>query len=249
MITPLESPDLSLDYQASDPFPHVVIDGFFGDSLKTVAAEASGWENSPNKGFYAQVGKRTISRREEMGEHTLALIDRLNSDEFINWLEKLTGISGLVADHNLLGGGVHRVGRGGYLKIHADFNWHRELQLHRRINVIVYLNEGWQEDWGGNLELWPADMSRCAKSIAPRFDRMVIFNTDDTSFHGHPDPLTCPEGVTRNSVALYYYSAEPASTGKHRELTDYRERPREHFGSLKHRIHQFMIRHGIGPRH
>lgn len=119
----------------------------------------------------------------------------------------MTGIEGLIQDPYLFGGGIHSVGAGGFLKIHADFNWHHKLNLYRRLNLLLYLNSDWQETWGGALELWDVDMASCRVSIPPLINRMVIFNTSDMSFHGHPDPLMCPENRMRNSIALYYYTA------------------------------------------
>ena len=105
-----------------------------------------------------------------------------------------------------MGGGLHQIERGGYLKIHADFNRHPKFNLDRRLNLLLYLNENWKEEYGGHLELWNNQMTACVRRISPIFNRCVIFNTTDFSYHGHPEPLTCPEHVTRKSLALYYYS-------------------------------------------
>jgi hypothetical protein len=118
----------------------------------------------------------------------------------------LTGIQGLVPDPHLWGGGLHQILPGGKLAVHADFNKYPHFKLDRRLNVLVYLNRDWQEQWGGQLELWNRDMTRCEQRILPLFNRMVCFSTTDSSFHGHPDPLRCPADRTRRSLALYYYS-------------------------------------------
>ncbi|MFT5484605.1 MAG: Rps23 Pro-64 3,4-dihydroxylase Tpa1-like proline 4-hydroxylase, partial [Halieaceae bacterium] len=109
-------------------------------------------------------------------------------------------------DPKLQGGGIHQVLPGGVLAVHADFTRHRLLNLDRRLNVLVYLNQHWEDDWGGHLELWSTDMARCERRIRPLAGRCVIFNTSDKSFHGHPTVLACPKGVTRKSIALYYYT-------------------------------------------
>jgi Rps23 Pro-64 3,4-dihydroxylase Tpa1-like proline 4-hydroxylase len=124
--------------------------------------------------------------------------------EFLLWLEELTGIKGLVPDPYLKGGGVHRIGRGGFLKMHTDFNFHNELRLYRRLNLLLYLNEDWQHVWDGGLYLGKG----YEKYIEPEFNSMVIFETSETSWHGHPEPLRCPDGTHRDSIALYYYTAE-----------------------------------------
>lgn len=140
--------------------------------------------------------------------HVLA---ELNSSSFVLFLERLTGISGLIPDPHYVGGGLHQIERGGFLKVHADFNRHPILRVDRRLNLLIYLNPGWRDEYGGHFELWDAGMKRCVKRVLPVINRCVVFTTGERSFHGHPDPLTCPEGTTRRSLALYYYTA--AATG------------------------------------
>ena len=130
---------------------------------------------------------------------------------FIRYLERLVDVRGLISDPWDLGGGVHLIRPGGRLNIHTDFPFHPQLRIWRKINVLVYLNEDWLDEWEGKLELWPPDLSRCAKSISPIFNRMVIFRTDNVSFHGHPSPLRTPSHVYRKSIALYYYSSDLVS--------------------------------------
>jgi Rps23 Pro-64 3,4-dihydroxylase Tpa1-like proline 4-hydroxylase len=131
----------------------------------------------------------------------------MNSEPFLRFLQELTGIKEtLIPDPYFEGGGVHQIKRGGFLKVHVDFHRHRLLQLDRRVNVLVYLNKDWKDEYGGHFELWERDMSRCVKKIAPLFNRMAIFSTTADSWHGHPDKLNCPEGRSRQSLALYYYT-------------------------------------------
>ena len=194
--------------------------------------------------FYGQRGKSATRDVGKMGAETRAIIAEMNSPGFVSWLEDLTGIAGLQPDHSLAGGGIHQIRRGGFLKVHTDFNWHAGLQLHRRVNVLLYLNEDWQAEWGGALELWKPDMSACGALILPLLNRLVIFSTTDESYHGHPDPLACPEGVSRNSIALYYYAAEPAPARAfgQSQMTNYRPRPGERITSLRHSAHQLLLR-------
>ncbi len=143
----------------------------------------------------------------------------------------MTGIEGLIADPHFEGGGLHQIERGGHLKVHADFNRHPHTQLDRRLNVLVYLNRDWQPEYGGALELWNRDMSRSEAQILPYFNRCVVFSTTSTSFHGHPEPLNCPEGRTRKSLALYYYTKDrPASERRDEHNTLFQARPGEEFG-------------------
>ena len=112
----------------------------------------------------------------------------------------------LIPDPYLWGGGYHELKNGGYLNIHADFNVHPQLELNRRINLLIYLNKNWKENYGGSLELWDRKMKNCIKKIVPIFNRVVIFNTNDFSYHGNPEKINHPENISRKSIALYYYS-------------------------------------------
>ena len=142
-----------------------------------------------------------------MGPTTRLLLSQFNAATFVNFLEQLTGISGLIPDPHFFGGGMHTIEAGGYLRVHADFNHYPRLDLERRINALLYLNRDWQDEWGGHLELWRTVAAR-ELSIAPIFNRLVIFSITDTAYHGHPNPLETPPGVARRSLALYYYSVD-----------------------------------------
>jgi len=168
--------------------------------------------------------KGGLNKRAAIPPKLLAIIDELNSAAFVEWLSELTGIPNLKPDPDLEGGGLHQIKAGGHLNIHADFTVHPHHRMwRRRVNVLVYLNEGWQEGYGGHLELWTRDMQRCFKRVLPVFNRCVIFNTDPDSYHGHPHPLTCPETTTRKSIALYYFTEEAVLPRK--IATNYRARP------------------------
>jgi len=154
-----------------------------------------------------------------------SLVEELNSERFVRFLSRLTGMEGLFADESLEGGGLQQSPAGGFLNIHADFTVHPHHQnWQRRVNVLVYLNKNWLDAYGGCLELWDKSMRRCVHKIVPLFNRAVIFNTDSDSFHGHPDPIRSPEGMTRKSIALYYFTKETKPLVR---STEYRPRPGE----------------------
>jgi hypothetical protein len=202
--------DLHTRYALADPFPHIVIDGLFADAdLDAVLREfpspdAMQWTRFDNRlekklgYFYAS---STISKT------IRDFLEAMNGFEMLLWLEGLTGIQGLIPDPYFGGGGLHQIEPGGFLKVHADFNVHPKLKLDRRLNMLIYLNKEWKEEYGGHLELWDRDGKTCRKKILPTFNRTVVFSTIDTSFHGHPQPLASPPGITRKSVSLYYYTA------------------------------------------
>jgi hypothetical protein len=148
----------------------------------------------------------------------------LNSRPFIEFLENMTGIKGLIPDPYFLGGGFHETRQGGHLDVHADFNLHPKMKIERRINLLIYLNRDWRADYGGSLEIWDAGMKNRVESITPEFNRCVVFSTDATSFHGHPAPVAHPDGISRRSIALYYYTATWEGT-KRRFSTQFKTRP------------------------
>ena len=221
--------ELNNQYQNNQPFPHIVIDDAFNiDMVREVEGELSGFSDwDGEKSFFGSIKKRHCSNLNKLPPTTCLLLNYLNSSDFLLSLESLTGITGLIPDPYFFGGGVHSIIRGGFLKIHADFNWHNKLLLHRRINLLLYLNSEWDQSWGGALELWDAKMEKKRVEILPIINRMVIFNTTDHSYHGHPEPLKCPENKARNSIALYYYSSSrpenEVTRGKSTQ-TDYRPR-------------------------
>ncbi len=162
-----------------------------------------------------------------MGPATRRLLAELNSATFIDFLERLTGIEGLIPDPHFEGGGLHQIEPGGHLKVHADFNRHPRTGLERRLNVLVYLNRDWKDEYGGHLELWDRSMTRCERKLLPVFNRCVIFATTDHAYHGHPEPLTCPDDRARRSMALYYYTSSPEQNGDEAHSTLFKERPSE----------------------
>jgi len=201
---------LAAEYCFAEPFPHFVLDDFLPEDVAQLALDHFPRESlRSDRVFeigYAGQHKRQILPAECDAE-ARALFHFFNSQPMLAFLEGLTTIRGLIPDPYFTGGGYHETARGGKLGIHADFRVNEQLHLHRRINAIVYLNREWDESWGGALELWSRDMKEKRRQVVPRFNRCVIFNTDATSYHGHPDPLMTPEGVCRRSIALYYYTA------------------------------------------
>ncbi|MBI4597653.1 MAG: 2OG-Fe(II) oxygenase [Candidatus Omnitrophica bacterium] len=219
-------------YHTAQPFPHIAIDDFFNPQrLEQLLAVFPG----PNDIEWHQFRSATEQKLGSTHEAQLPLpirqfLYQLNSSTFLRFLEQLTGIPNLIPDPHFVGGGMHQSVRGGQLAIHADFNKHPQWGLDRRLNLLVYLNKDWQDAWGGQLELWDRTMTTCQQKIAPRFNRMAIFSTTSTSYHGHPHPLASPEGVTRKSLALYYYSnGRPAQEHTARHSTLYRVLPTDGF--------------------
>jgi hypothetical protein len=199
--------ELLEQYKVAKPYPHLVFDNFFDpEVLDKVIAEFPDPEDLGVKFNNAREIKRATSSEAEIPPFSRAFIHGLNSGTFLSFLEDVTGIDGLVADPHLVGGGFHALPRGGKLAIHTDFNYHKRLRLDRRINVLVYLNKDWPEEYGGQFEAWMPNGQKPEASYLPLFNRMVIFGTNDYTFHGNPVPVACPESRSRRSIAMYYYT-------------------------------------------
>jgi hypothetical protein len=200
----------SSQFSEAAPFPHIVFDNFLPEDI--IERVNKSWPDAPQRGdinFNNQVfvDKKKLVMPWDCALEIRELFNFFNSSAFIIFLEALTGIDGLIPDPHFFGGGLHEIRSGGRLGVHADYRINKKLRLVRRLNLILYFNKGWSEDYGGSLELWDRKITRKIKSISPISNRVVIFETDSESFHGHPEPLNTPDDVTRKSMALYYFTA------------------------------------------
>jgi Rps23 Pro-64 3,4-dihydroxylase Tpa1-like proline 4-hydroxylase len=197
------------EYRANLPYPHIYFDNFLPFDVAEAALgdfpepKEADWlackdVNQQKKLAFDAVEKLPLSIRD--------VLHFLNTRPMLKFLETLSGIQGVLPDPNYFGGGLHQIKPGGLLEVHADFSYHKGLRLDRRLNVLIYLNKNWKEEYGGHLELWDREVKRAEKKILPIFNRCVIFSTTSVSFHGHPVPLACPPDRNRKSIATYYYS-------------------------------------------
>jgi hypothetical protein len=207
-------------YKNAYPFPHAVIDNLFSERVLSALMDEIPESMVGDDGCYSkhercikrqgaenQLLKSNINDEMDMKPITREVIWFLTSGTFIYFLKELSGITGLLPDPNHEGGGIHLTARGGKLDIHADFNAWPGACLDRRVNFFLFLNNDWEEEYGGHLELWNRDLDKCGARIKPDLGRFVVFSTTDFSYHGHPHPLTAPYGRVRRSIALYYYTA------------------------------------------
>lgn len=218
--------ELHAEYNAQDPFPHCVIDDFLPESVARMCLDHFPEERSHAEVEYDRPQERLKHEYnpEDLPDPVRQLFYTFNSRPFIKVLENISGIKGLIPDPYFRGGGFHQIFNGGHLSVHADFNHHKTMNLERRINLLIYLNEDWSEDYGGQLELWTTDMSQRCKSVVPMFNRAAMFNTTSYSNHGNPQPVNHPEGRSRKSIALYYYTAT-WDGAKRSHTTQFRARP------------------------
>jgi len=199
------------NYWNAKPFPNIVLNNFFKDDfLNIILNEFPDLSKTHESQKYNAKNEIKLSNKNygKFPQTIKSFIDFLNSETFLDFLQNLTSIKEkLISDPHLEGGGLHEIKNGGVLKIHTDFNRHPFLNLDRRVNVLIYLNKDWKESYGGHLEFWNKNMSKCEKKVSPLFNTMAIFSTTDFSNHGHPDPLNCPMEMSRKSIALYYFSS------------------------------------------
>lgn len=205
------------------PFPHVAIDGFLDAPSYALAKACYPLPEDPVWTRYdsERVGAKSVSQGAGhpllkdafYGDEAREVLRELNSASFLHFLERLSGIAGLISDPYFIEGGFHMIDQGGFLDIHADFSHHGHVGIERRLNLLFYLNDDWRPEYGGALGLYD-DGAREVHSFLPLGNRAVIFATSEKSFHGHPHAMKNPPGTYRRSIALYYYSLPRAARAR-----------------------------------
>jgi len=241
--TPMSSPTLAplgrVDFdqvreqmRTAPGFPHFCIDDFLDPAFAQEVHDAfPSYEEAQRVGrsFTAVNEKRKtqITDARLFPAPIRRLHELLASDTFVRRMSHISGIPGLVADPELVGGGIHETNHGGHLDVHVDFNVNERTGLYRRLNILVYFNLGWKEEYGGVLDLWDEDVKNCLGRFVPIFNRAAGFATSATSWHG-VTPVSCPPGWMRRSFAAYYYTREPPPGWDGvRRSTVFRARPDE----------------------
>jgi Rps23 Pro-64 3,4-dihydroxylase Tpa1-like proline 4-hydroxylase len=201
---------LAQDYQGKQPYNHIYFENFLDEDLALTMSREFPRHSEQIWTEYKHVNenKAGLHVRDQLPDLIGKVVDELNSPRFVALLSKLTGIEGLMADDSIEGGGLHQAETGGFLNVHTDFTMHRtKKNWRRRCNLILYLNEGWQEEWGGAIGFWSPDMDSVVASYPSFLNTAVLFNTPG-ALHGFPEPLKCPETVARKSVQFYYYTID-----------------------------------------
>ena len=220
------------EYKAAKPWPNIVIDDFLPVDVAELLLENfpkpddTAWLDWRERDVSKQPKKQGIGHAanlEGVSPYIHNILFAFNSFPFLNFLEKLTGIRKLISDPHYLGGGIQQVLNGGKLSLHTDFNYLGRLNLYRQINILLYLNKDWCSEYNGDLELWDAEKRRCEKKIEPIFNRLVVFNTNTKTIHGHPQTLVMPSDVTRKAIALYYYTSEPTENESYEKIISWKE--------------------------
>ena len=202
---------LSFDYRSAVPFPHLVLDNLFSESLlDRVIRELpplgdAHWVRHDDD-HLRQLNLRSAL---DLGEAGSQLVAFLHSARFLYFLSEVTGIRDLLPDPYLQGAGYHMIPRGGKFDVHVDRNVAYSTGLIRRLSLLIYLNRDWKHEYGGQLELWSKDGKRPEVIIEPTFNRMTIFEITDENYHGVPAVVRCPKGRSRNCFVAYYHTAQP----------------------------------------
>jgi len=198
-------------YINEKPFPHIIFDNFLPPKLADLIGEQyENFDKSKSKGKYHNNKNTQRYLHEDITSFSLPLklfASSINGRSFLSFLETLTSINHIIPDPYFIGGGACLTSKGGYLKVHIDFNFHHKLQSWRKLNALFYLNKKWKKEWKGNLELWSTNGKKKVKEIEPKFNRVVIFNTTSLSYHGQPEPINCPTNEYRKVFSAFFYSS------------------------------------------
>jgi len=229
---------ISEGYQSTTPYHYTCVDNFLPSAiLERVREEALAQGDKEAQHASGNERLKTSFNPDRLPTYSRAVFHALNSRPFIQFLEQMSGISGLIPDPYFLGGGIHRTNTTGFLSIHADFNHHAIMNLERRLNLLIYLNPDWKEEYGGSFEVWTNNMESKVASFAPVMNRMCCFSTGSDTMHGNPEPVNHPDGDPRLSIALYYYTAT-WEDGRTSQSTVFKQRP----GSTDAKSHEAMLR-------
>lgn len=233
LLNEFDKENLKQQLKTIEPFPHFCIDNF----LKEDFAEEV-YQSFPNFKESQELGKEfsdvnqkrkvQITDSNKFPPAIKKLNDLIQSEEFVSMWSEITGIPKLISDPELMGGGIHETNSGGHLDVHIDFNYVEKKQLHRRMNILIYFNKDWKEEYGGYLDIWDKEVKKRYGYFEPKFNRACGFITSEISYHG-VTPITCPPGIFRKSFAAYYYTKEaPEGWAGEKHSTIFRARPTEH---------------------
>lgn len=233
LINSIDRQKFKKKFLATKPFPYFCIDNFLNEEFAEEIYQAfPGFQDAQKMGkeFSAVNEKRKvqITDSSKFPPAIKRLHDLLASKDYVDMWSDLTGIPNLFADADLIGGGIHETNTGGHLDVHVDFNFIADKQIHRRLNILIYFNKDWKEEYGGYLDLWDKDVKKRYGYFEPKFNRAIGFITSNISYHG-VTPLTCPSEVTRKSFATYYYTKDvPDGWTGHNHSTLFKARPNEY---------------------
>jgi Rps23 Pro-64 3,4-dihydroxylase Tpa1-like proline 4-hydroxylase len=215
-----DAKDYAVDYEHGTPVPWLAFDDFLpAELIENIRKEIKQIPRHMFSKFTRNGSFMYECNNLKYAPLTRNLVLNFNSNEFISWLESITGLKKLIPDPHLIGAGIMEFETGHSLKLHTDFNWNEQLRLNRALSMILYLSDDWDSSWGGDLEFWDFDKKKCLHEIAPLANRLLLWNYDERLIHGHPKPLTCPAGVKRVGLRMFYFQSNATPLSEpHRSL-------------------------------
>lgn len=203
---PAKVAQLAVEFQTGKPYKHLVLDNFLRqDVADQLYSQFPSVEKLTKHWKGINENKSEGSNFTDFDPVFSQVRSEIMSPQFAQWMAQVTGIEGVFVTDDNLGTGLHQGGDGSFLDIHVDFNIHHVKNVHRRLNMLIYLNKDWQDEYGGGMEMWNADMTRMEKIVMPLLNRCLIFETSNISYHGY-SKITLPPGQTRKSFYTYFYT-------------------------------------------
>lgn len=213
-------------FENAQPYKHLVMDDFLEEEFANLLYDHFPSIEKLNKHYKGlNENKSEGSNFGDFHPSFSEMRERIMSEELGQWMTEVTGIPALFVTDDKLGTGLHQGSNGSFLDIHIDFNIHNEKNVHRRLNMLIYMNKNWKPEYGGDLEMWDAKMTQCEKKVAPLFNRAVIFETSEISYHGY-SKIHIPEDMTRKSIYSYFYTENRDGAAKYHD-TVFRAKPED----------------------
>jgi hypothetical protein len=225
-----DTTNINIDYVKTPPYPNVALDNFLPQ--ETISAMKQECNNLEWTREFTRNGSHMIERQDvENLPVANEVRNIMSSRRFLVWLGEVTGHHDLIPDPHMIGAGYMRCSRGDSLKLHSDFNFNNTLKLYRMLSINIYLNKNWQPEWNGDLQFWDFERKECKTRYFPEAGKAVIFRHHKFGFHGHPEPLQCPENIYRDGFRMFYYVSEMSNykldKNPHRSLYWYDEKNKQ----------------------
>lgn len=234
-----ETDKLKSDFLNGEPYESLVIDNFLNLSYaeKIYDLFPNNYENWYKYENPVEV-KYAYDNINVLPDDLKNYFYYLSCDKLVDIISKITDINDLEHDECLHGAGLHSHPKYGRLNIHLDYEKHPYSGKERRINIILFLSKDWDESWNGANELWDKNVTKCIKSTPIKFNRAIIFKTNDISWHGVPEKIMCPEDVFRKSLAYYYVSPLTVSKQDYRTKANFIKRPQDEYNESMEKIYE-----------
>lgn len=237
------------EFTNAKPFEHVAIPNFLSEAAS--GALVADFPEPKDKSYHWHQYDNPIEMKYALNEFdglvaAPKMFQLLSSPEILVKIRELTGIANLEADPHLHGAGLHAYPSGGKLDMHLDYGIHPITGKERRVNIILFLNKDWKPEYGGDLELWDAQLRSFSRVLPPKYNTAVIFRTCDFSYHGLPFPLKCPADMYRRSLAIYYVS-EPRPEAVKRYKAEFFPHPKQNVCDKLRRLYKVRKDRRIEP--